>query len=267
MTKTMPAEPTWLRAEAQGRPIGVDREKNVLRGYVVAQQGPFKSKGRGEFDRKSLTMIRDMINAERLGLKSRFTHPDLSNDGLGKFLGRARNASIEANPSKGIDMVRADLHFDASAFDTPSGDLAGYVMRAADSDPEALSSSLVLSVDKKYRLNDDGTRQKDDQGEDLPPLWYPKALHASDIVDTGDAVDGILSAEIDIDRLPDAVVRRASEALDQLFSGQTREVVETRVGAYLERYLNRRFGEPAGPSTALLRRRLRLKEREFSTRM
>ena len=42
--------PDRLRANPLGRgAIGVDRENNVLRGYVVAQLGPFKD-GRGEFD-------------------------------------------------------------------------------------------------------------------------------------------------------------------------------------------------------------------------
>ena len=40
----------WLRAGISGKPVAIDRTARVLRGYVVAQKGPFKSEGRGEFD-------------------------------------------------------------------------------------------------------------------------------------------------------------------------------------------------------------------------
>src|SRR5262249_40131778 len=138
-------------------------------------------------------------NASRGGLKARFTHPDMSSDGLGKFLGRARDftlgTAVDARTGMTVSAGPADLHFDPSAPQTPSGDLAKYVMDLAESDPAALSSSLVLRADEEYRLRKDGTRETDAEGNDLPPLWRPTQLMASDIVDTGDAVDGLLSAE------------------------------------------------------------------------
>jgi hypothetical protein len=264
----MPIAPQFLRASVVGRPVGVDREAKVLRGYVVAQEGPFKSDGRGEFNEKALREIVKLGNASNGGLKSRFTHPDMSSDGLGKFLGRSNNFSLgtamDARTGKTVKAVRGDLRFDPSAHDTPHGDLAGYVMKLAESDPEALSSSLVLKVDEEYRLNKDGTRVKDADGNELPPLWFPTMLHASDIVDTGDAVDGLLSApqlahalgggEIPASLLRfDNVVRVHSQLLDGLFGDQPREVIEARCNEYLERYLSRRFGppEPAKPTPRL----------------
>src|SRR5262245_4116304 len=193
-----PLEPRWLRPQFSGRPVGVDRETGagVLRGYVVAQAGPFKSEGRGEFDRQALAEIVRMGNEAPRGIKSRFTHPDMSSDGLGKFLGRSQGFSLAAAADargKRVQAVRADLHFDPSAHDAPGGDLAGYVMRLAESDPDALSSSLVLHADREQRLEPDGrTPTRGPDGEELPPLWRPTRLHASDIVDTGDAVDGLL---------------------------------------------------------------------------
>jgi hypothetical protein len=228
----LPIKTEWLRATATGPLIGVDRDKNVIRGYIVAQEGPFKTEDRGEFDQQSLKTVVRLMNAKPGGLKSRFAHPTLSGDGLGTFLGRARNARLDG------DRVRADLHLDPTSFDTPNGDLGGYVMRLADSDPDAFASSLVLKSDKRYRNDARGRRARDDEGKELPPLWRPTILHASDVVDGGEAVDGFLSA----DGLPDAVVRRGAELLDQQFAGQPREVVEARCMEWLSRYLELRFG-------------------------
>jgi len=239
----LPVTPEWLSAKSVGRPIGVDRKEKVLRGYVVAQVGPFKSEGRGEFDRQALETIVQMGNAARGGLKSRFTHPGLSSDGLGKFLGRSHHFSLAMTVNaagEAVDAVRADLHFDPSAEKTPSGDLADYVMTLAESDPNAISSSLVLKTERLFRLNPDGTPQTDADGNELPPLWRPTALHASDIVDTGDAVDGLLS--INPTGLPDEIVRRATELLETQFDGQPRDVIESRCLAWLGRYLDAKFG-------------------------
>lgn len=236
--------PEWLRAAAKAPPIGVDRDKNIIHGYVVAQRGPFKSEGRGEFDDKGLATIVSLMAAKPAGIKSRFAHPSLSGDGIGSFLGRAKNPRLDD------DRVRADLHLDPTAFDTPNGNLGKYVLDLAESDPDALSSSLVLKTDKVTRLDEKGRPMLDDDGNELPPLWYPTAVHASDIVDTGDAVDGLLSAGISIDGLSDAVVRRGVELLDQQFAGQGPEAIRARCHAWLERYLSMRFGvedEGRGP--------------------
>jgi len=225
----------------------VDRESGIIYGYAVAEEGPFKSEGRGEFDPASLREVVKLMKANGSnGTKSRFTHPDMSNDGLGKFLGRARNPRMDVMERNGeeVSLVRADLHIDPTALEEPVGGgrpLGDYVMALAESDPDALSSSLVLTVDEEHRIEKDGRAKRDEQtGEVLPPLWRPKAIHASDIVDTGDAVGSLLS----IDGLPDAIVRQASALIDEQFAGCSREVVEARLAAYSERYLNNRYGEP-----------------------
>src|SRR6478736_2517606 len=94
--RAWPAEPHWLYARAAGRATGVDRGTGagVLRGYVVAQEGDFKSEGRGAFDRAALAEVVRLGNAARGGLKSHFTHADMSSDGLGKLLGRTRDFGL-----------------------------------------------------------------------------------------------------------------------------------------------------------------------------
>ncbi len=277
-----------LRISSTARPVGVDRKNNILLGYVVAQEGPFKSQGRGEFDSASLQMLLDLAAGQKQGVKSRFTHPTECNDGLGKYLGRSRNWYLgEAINALGVKVqaVRADLHFDKTALDTPPDGgkpLGLYVMDLAESDPDALSSSVVIRTKMELRLNPDGTKKKDDKGEDLPPLWRPYKLWATDVVDTGDAVDGLLSA----DGLPNAVLWKGAEMLNGMFEGLSRGELSQRLRGWLDRYLDERFGpdeagesvsikpviippdptlQAAGPDLDMLHRRQRIRELEASS--
>lgn len=253
----------WLRAEARAPVAGVDRQARVLRGYVVAQAGVFKDR-RGAFDRTSLQMIADMMNASPSGLKSRLGHPTLSDDGIGKFLGRARDARMghatDARTGKRVDAVRADLHLDPSASSTPHGDLAAYVMNLAESDPGAFSSSLVIEPEEVEQLDARGKPLLEDDGEPAPALWRPIRLHASDVVDTGDAVDSFLSPEelaqsLGVGLTPelrkllrfDNAARFGAQVLDGLFRGKSRVYVEEHLAAWLSRYLDGRFGAKPAP--------------------
>lgn len=242
MKKTMPAIPDRARLQMSSPGAKVDREHNIIRGYVVAEKGPFKSR-RGQFDDESLRLVVSIMAAsEPQGLKSRFTHPSMSDDGLGSFLGRAHNARLEDGK------VKADLHLDRTAFDTPRGNLAKYVMDLAESDPDALSSSLVLNFEEIHTFDEDGRPKTDADGELIPPIWRPTKLLASDIVDTGDAVGGLLSAGVNVDGLPLAELWRGSEMLDRVFAGQTADTIRARCNAFLERYLAAKFGKQVKPT-------------------
>lgn len=174
---------TFSSVQFQSLGAEMDMENKVLRGYVVAIEGNFKDE-RGAFSYEGLSQISRLISANPKGLKSRFGHPSLLADGLGRFLGRARNPRVDSvvnAQGKRVPATRADLHFDESAFKTPYGDLATYVMTLAKSDPDAISSSLVIAP------------KLEDRGRGQPPLWFPSRLAASDIVEEGDAVDSLLS--------------------------------------------------------------------------
>lgn len=235
---TMSVEPKMEAVHSLSRGVvGVDRDNKRLLGYVVAERGPFKSAGRGEFDTEGLRQIVAMANGGRMGLKSRFTHPGLSSDALGTHLGRSVNFRMD-----GDDKVRADLIFADAAFNGPKGNLAGYVMDMAEQDHEAIGSSLVIDPNKVIRKGADGSTLKDESGKELPPLWFPKKLYASDIVDEGDATKSLLSTAVDIEQLEDAHIRQVFEILNTTFAGQDRATVESRVTAFLGRYLSHRFG-------------------------
>ncbi len=273
MPRPMLEVPDRQRVPSKGRVVGVDRANRVLRGFVVAQLGPFKSEGRGEFDQASLDQI---IRAwPSNGLRSRFAHPNESDDGLGKFLGRAHRPylSTVVVDGKSVPAVRADLHLNPTAFEkNPNGNLGDYVLDLAESDPGALSSSLVLKKKEEWRLDDQGMPKLGADGVELPPLWRIDRLFATDVVDEGDAVDGILAPAARGTKLKFTAdyVRLAEAHLDKLFKGVPRHVAEARLRAYLERYLSSRFGSAAsgapakpkrsaGPAPGVLRRKLELK--------
>lgn len=75
------------------------------------------------------------------GIKSRFTHPGMSSDGLGRHLGRITFSRLEA------DRVIGDLHFAKSAHNTPDGNLAEYVSTLVQEDPQAAGLSIVFNRD------------------------------------------------------------------------------------------------------------------------
>ena len=252
--------------------VGVDREAKMLRGYVVAQVGPFKSPGRGEFDRASLDSIVSLGNGVTGGIRAHFQHASLCSDSLGKYLGRSRRFRLSTTTNAAglrVEAVRADLHFDPTALDTPpSGGkpLGLYVMDLAESDPGALSSSIVVQAQKEYRLNKDGTRQRDAAGEDLPPLWRPDKLTGSDIVAEGDAVDDLLSTTDDT--LPDAYVWEGAAMMGRLLTGErfgrmSRREVRDRLSSWVDRILDQHFGPERMASTAdMVRVRQRMRELE-----
>lgn len=263
----MPAEPALLRPNLESllSAVGVDREAKVLRGYVVAQAGVFKDK-RGEFTEEGLNAIVNIINGKPKGVKVRFTHPSLSNDGLGKFLGRAKDARLDtAKNGKGEEViaVRADLHFDQTALkEPPTGGrpLGEYILDLAESDPDALSSSIALfhdDLELRDKVDSEGKVQKD-----APRVWIPHNLHASDLVDTGDAVDGLLS----VDDLPDAAVRRGCELLDRVFDGQPAEVLKARSLSWLNKYIQLRHPGEAliGDDVEELKQKLALTEGQLN---
>lgn len=161
------------RLSVAGAPVGVDRANRVIRGYIVAESGVFKD-GRGQFDERSLgRIVRLMREQEPIGVRSHFGHDSILETNLGKFLGRAKNARLDG------DRVRADLHLDKSASRTPSGDLAGYVLDLAASDPNAIGSSLVLQADEESARGG-------------PPIWLPTAILSSDVVSEGAATSRFL---------------------------------------------------------------------------
>jgi len=190
-----PPSPTWI---VQDGPVGVDGEKGVIRGYVAATAGNFAS-GRGRFDERSLEAALDLWREQPGGLSVHIEHGST----LPWFVGRAvrpRRSTAYRLDHRGrahrVAAIRADLAIDASAAVSPVGDLRQYILTRAASDSGSLSSSLVLTVERRQEYEGAKyTPKRDAGGTALPLLWMPVALYGSDLVAMGDAVGDLLGRD------------------------------------------------------------------------
>lgn len=120
-------------------PAGGTFSAGLIRGFAAIARG--EALGHGLWiDTTFLQQVAGALNAAG-SVKSRFTHPGLSSDGLGKYLGRSEGARVEG------DVVRSDLHLAQSAHQSPDGDLAAYVLQLAEEDPAAFGASIVFEHD------------------------------------------------------------------------------------------------------------------------
>lgn len=169
----------YFRADiARSGSVRVNRKEEVIEGIAVVTKGVTHDE-RGEFDDVALDTVVELGNQSQIGIKSRFGHPNMSSTALGTFLGRAKNFRRDG------DIVRADLHVDSTAHETPDGDLAGYVINLAESDSQAFGSSMVIYWDEEFR------DEKTEDGKELPPFIRVKRLMSVDIVDDPAANNGL----------------------------------------------------------------------------
>lgn len=216
----------------------VDREKGIIYGYSVIEAGPALGHD-VDIDQKSLEMVHALgVAAGDRGVKSHFAHQNLSGDGIGKFLGRSKNFRLEDG------RVRADLHLSRTAYDTPSGNLATYILDLAEEDPSAFGASIVNDGKTETLLNKDGTRKKGADGKPLNPVLRPGKLKAVDMVDDPAANTGGLS--FSEGKLPDWAARDVSAVLDKLFGSAEPDVVLARTNDFIQSYLATRGKKMSG---------------------
>ena len=192
------------------------------------------------------------LRAADAGVKSRYTHPDMSGDALAKGLGRVTWA-----PSESTDVVRGDLHFWKSSRKTPEGDLGAHILERAGEDPSSFGASISFMRDADaeidFLLQHGATKDKygniDLSGFKSPdPLNvnnYPHVrlakLRAVDIVDDPAAnPDGLFARD---------EVFQEAEALLSYIVGETTDkkpelvmlgVDPDRVSGFLKRFLSTR---------------------------
>lgn len=233
-------------AEDSVAPVRVDREARVIYGVQVLKIG--EAKGHNMLvDAVMLQQTVDGINATGdQGLKSRWTHPGLCADGMGKMLGRLRNARIDG------DAVYADLHLAAFASASPDGDLATYAMDIAEQDPSACGMSIAFTGSSVWKLEDgtevDTWERPKNATTDLPFARISN-LSAADLVDEPAATSGMFAAAFGRTSNTDAA--HLFEQLDQL-----RERFDLGLGdlqAFLDRYAAARdlTATPKDPAMSL----------------
>ena len=221
---TLPPSTTFRTAPLMEAPQGVDRENNRILGAAILQLGPLNDGDARPWVNDELTaqQVVDYGNANNIGTKARFTHPSMSSDGLGKYLGRWSNFRLDG------DTVRADLQVAESAFRSPQGDLGSYVLDLAEEDPDSFGNSISFKPD--WDAMDD---TETDDGLQMVRL---SGLKAVDVVDEPAATSGLFSREGDARDLPAMAVR----LLDEHFAGAPADVISGRVNGLLKRYFRSR---------------------------
>ena len=221
-TTATPAKPSNLfRSIAlRGAPEQIDRENGVLRGVKVIELGPLKDGDPRPYyvDVTTLEQVVELGNRPNKGIKSRFTHPNMSEDGLGKQLGKQKNFSIQGNAAI------ADFHLGSSARKEHSD----HVFDMAAEAPEDIGLSIVAVFDEEAmesEANEDG----------LQPIRLT-GLRAVDFVGEGAATDGLFDLD-DRSGIPAAV----TQFLDTYFADSDPEDVADRALGLLRRYYSRDF--------------------------
>lgn len=230
---TPPSVELFRTAPLNGLPQSgkVVRTDGKILGAKAMQIGPL-SEGDArpwKVDAITLSQLEKAVNSRNIGTKSRFTHPNMSNDGMGRHLGRATNARRVSHPDG--DYTAVDLALSEAAKTSPNGDLYSHVLDLAEQTPEDFGLSIVPLLDREAM----NKIEPDENG--LIPIRI-KALRAIDVVDEPAATRGGLFS-LDSDHLAD-LPAQATELLDTFFADSPADVIRARFGAFLQSYLQHR---------------------------
>jgi hypothetical protein len=201
--------------------VGVDRAAKRINGVKVMQLGKVNDSRPWVVDEQTLAQVVEFGNAPNKGMKARFTHPSMSNDGFGKYLGRWTNFRTEG------DAAYADLQIADSAFDTPSGDLGTYIMDLAEEDPQAFGVSAATRL---AAVMDEPLPK----GADTVPLRLD-GLNAVDFVDEPAATRGGLFDMTSPSGLP----ALTSWIVETHFSDREPKEVVERMCSFLSKHYGR----------------------------
>lgn len=157
----------------------VFKQDKIIERFSVATTG--EARGHNLWvDGEFINSIADFGNAKPSGIKSRFTHPGLSADGMGTQLGRAKNFRTEGN------QVFADLFL----YKKSNQEYVQKVLDLAEEDPEAFGASVSFERDyeAEEKFIEDNRHKNKFQSPDSDNVKnYPHArigtLWAVDFVD------------------------------------------------------------------------------------
>lgn len=195
-------------------------------------------------DKNFLQQTADAINeAGNSGIKSRFSHPDMSGDGLGRFLGRVKSGVVAGNK------VIADLHISELAHSTPEGDLGQFVMDMAEKEPDMFGTSIVFRRDtlaeESFRVDNTDKRGQFQSPDSQNPdnLFHARLaeLRADDVVDEPAAnPEGMFHRGGSVVGDASAMLDYAFGLIDELPELSHFDMDPDRVVGFLSRYLDRR---------------------------
>ncbi len=225
----------------------IDRDAGVI--YGVSAMQAVEALGHGVMvDDVTLQQVADIGNAAKFGIKSRFTHPGMCEDGMGSMIGRVKNFRVMG------DKVVGDLHLSESSQSSPRGDLWKYTLDLAEEDPSAFGMSVVVDQQLAWKL-DDGSEVIGDRPEAITddtvlPFLRVSKLHAVDVVDEPAANrDGLFAAAFAATSNADA-----AESFAQLDAIRERfHLSLDQARAFLDRYFAARSPKPSEPQEIPMR--------------
>jgi polyhydroxyalkanoate synthesis regulator phasin len=210
--------------------LRVDAEAKRVNGAAILQLGSLaEGDARPWFiDEMSMAQALSLAGSFQKGLKARWTHPNMSSDGLGNYLGRWRNFRL----SESGDTLLADLHLARTAFRGGDESRGQWVLDMADDDPEAFGVSLAP------RSLDLAAMEREETEDGKQPMRF-LSLTAADVVDEPAATrGGLFGGQLSVATAPAA----ATQFLDVMFEDADADVIRERAAAFVETYLSTRFG-------------------------
>ena len=243
-------------AEGEPPPSLVEREGGTLKAGLIRSMSMVtrgEALGHGLWlDSEFIAQVSAAAQASPKGVKARFTHPSLSGDGLGTFLGRIQFDREQDG------RVLGHLHLSQAAHRSPDGDLGSYVMDLAEEDPSAFGASIVFDWDwpaMEQLLLDNGAQYVDDPDYgrylDLTEFVSPdpdntdnlpharlKELRACDVVDSPAAnPDGLFHREQQFAQEADALASFALGLSSSPPALASLSVHPDRVKGFCQRFL------------------------------
>ena len=198
-------------------------ENRIIRRAKVIEAGQLNDDRPLLIDDITLQQVADHGNAATRGIKSRWTHPSMSSDGLGSSVGRARNFRVEGNS------VYADIHVLKTSDYSPRGNIGQYILDLAEEDPESFGLSIVADFSEEMQAD-----LSDLQAGEKLPLRL-KGLRAVDFVDEPAATRGGLFDIHD--------KRDLAPVVSSLISEHFEDVPRKEVVARLLGFLSLHYGE------------------------
>ena len=164
---------------------GIDENKGIIKGVKMVSEG--EAKGHGVLLNKKF--IKDAVSlgkGQDRGVKARFGHPNMCTTALGTYLGTYQKVRLRSEKTEDGTRYHAvgDLHLSESSKETPNGDLYSYVLKLANESPDQFGSSIVFEGNEYQEEGDDGN---------MISYATIQSLHATDLVDTPAATDGLFS--------------------------------------------------------------------------
>jgi len=238
-----PPKAEYFRTEKlSGLPDGarVDAAKRTIFGAKALEVGPLNAGDSRPWkvDEITLEQLQRLATAKNGGTKMRFAHPNMSNDGMGRHIGRAVNARIVRDNGPAYVAIDATLNAKGGQ---RTQDMVSHVLDLADNAPEDFGLSIAPILDREAM----NKITPDENG--LVPIRL-KALQAIDFVDDPAATRGGLF-DLHSEELQD-LPAQATNLLDTFFHSSPAEVIRQRFGEFLDIYLKNRGADMADQPNA-----------------